>query len=54
MSPKPTTTTESENVIITIISVIIYDHYRFEIPRKHLTMIFLGTLQKSTSSWNSP
>ena len=28
--------------------------FRFEIPRKHLTMLSLGTLQKKISSRNSP
>ena len=30
------------------------DHFGFEIPRKHLIMLSLGTLQKSISSRNSP
>ena len=32
---------------------VIIDHFRFEIARKHVTMLFLGTLQKSISSRNS-
>ena len=57
---KQAITIETENVSYYIMrsrdvkTEVNIDHFRFEIPRKHLIMLSLGTLQKSISPRNSP